>query len=209
MMRCSIAHRKITVGAILMNTIIRSALLVLLALVLAACSRATPYQPESASSSVRGGYSHSQIGPDLFRVRFNGNALTSRETVEAYLLYRAAELTIEQGGDWFTVLDRETEHRVTREIRRDPLYRPWFGPDYGAWSPYWSYRLRGRSWYYWDPWLARPFWADGIDQREIDEYEASADIRIAQGDVPADDLRAYDARQVLTDIGPRVVRPKG
>lgn len=191
-----------------MNSFSRTLLLAALAALLAACSQATPYQPESASSRVSGGYSQEQLAADRFRVRFAGNSLTSRETVEAYLLYRAAELTLEQGGDWFEVLDRETEHTVTRELRRDPLYDPWFGPAYGFWRPYWNYRLVGRGWLYWDPWLARPFWADGIDRREIEEYEASAEIRIAQGPVPAGNLKTYDARKVLADIGPRVEFPK-
>ena len=190
-----------------MRILMRKLLSVLAVLVLAACSQATPYQPESASAAISGGYSHLQIGPDHFRVRFHGNSLTSRETVEAYLLYRAAELTLEQQGDWFLVLDRETEHTVTREIRRDPLYHPWYGPEYGLWTPYWSYRLRGGGWHYWDPYHADPFWADRIDTRQIEEFEASAEIRIGRGAVPADGQRAYDARQVLADIGPRVVRP--
>ena len=185
------------------------ALLACAALLLTNCSQATPYQPESASSAIQGGYSQEQIAADLFRVRFHGNSLTSRETVEAYLLYRAAELTIEQGGTWFRLLDRETEHTVTREIRRDPLYRPWYGTYYSYWLPYWSYRVRGRGWLYYDPWHADPFWADRFDSREIEEFEASADIRIGRGPIPANDTRVYDARRVMADIGPRVVRPKG
>lgn len=192
-----------------MKQFIGPALLACAAVVLTNCSQATPYQPESASSRVHGGYSHEQIAPDLYRVRFHGNSLTSRETVEAYLLYRAAELTVEQGGTWFRLLDRETEHTVTREIRRDPLYRPWYGTYYGYWLPYWSYRVRGRGWLYYDPWHADPFWADRFDSREIEEFEASADIRIGRGPVPTDDTRVYDARRVMADIGPRVVRPKG
>lgn len=187
----------------------RPVLLAGVAALLVSCSQATPYQPESASGGVHGGYSQEQLAPDTYRVRFHGNSLTSRETVEAYLLYRAAELTVERGGDWFTILDRETEHTVTREIRRDPLYRPWYGSYYGYWLPYWSYRVRGRGWLYWDPWHADPFWADGLDQREIEEFEASADIHISRGPLPAHEPRAYDARRVMTDLGPRIVRPKG
>lgn len=176
---------------------------------LAACSQATPYQPASSGSAIHGGYSQQLIAPNHYRVRFHGNSLTSRETVEAYLLYRAAELTIEQGGDWFTMLDRETEHTITRERRTDPYYRPWYGPDYGLWLPYWDYRLRGRGWYSWDPWHADPFWADSIDHRDIEAFEVSAEIRIMRGTVPASDPRAYDARRVIADLAPRIVRPKG
>jgi hypothetical protein len=174
---------------------------------LVSCSQATPYQPESASSAVRGGYSHQQIAADQFRVRFHGNAQTSRETVEAYLLYHAAEVTLEQGGDWFRISDRTTEHTITREQRIDPLYRPWYGPGYRYWLPYWSYRLQGGGWILWDPWRAEPFWADRLDWREVEEFEATADISIGRGPLPGGDPRAYGARQVMADIGPQVVRP--
>ncbi len=172
------------------------------------CSQATPYQPESVSSAVRGGYSHQQIAPDLFRVRFHGNELTSRETVEAYLLYHAAEVTLEQGGDWFKIIDRETEHTITRERRLDPLYRPWYGPGYSYWLPYWSYRFQGGGWLFWDPWHADVFWADRLNGREVEEFEATAEIIIGHGPVPQNDPRAYGARQVIADIGPKVVRPR-
>lgn len=175
---------------------------------LVGCSQATPYQPASSGSAIHGGYSQQLIAPNHYRVRFHGNSLTSRETVEAYLLYRAAELTIEQGGDWFTMLDRETEHTITREPRPDPYYRPWYGRDYSLWLPYWDYRLRGRGWYSWDPWHADPFWADSIDHRDIEAFEVSAEIRIIQGTVPAGNPRAYDARRVIADLGPRIMRPK-
>lgn len=181
-------------------------LLAALALALVACAQATPYQPESASAAVSGGYSDERIGEDTYRVSFHGNSLTSRETVEAYLLYRAAELTLAEGGTWFTILDRETEHRVTREVRRDPFYRPWYAPTYGAWLPYWQYRVRCGGWFYWDPWHADPFWADRIDERLVEEFEASAEIRIGRGPTPRED-RSLDARQVIEDIGPKVKRP--
>jgi hypothetical protein len=44
----------------------------------------------------RAGYSDQQIESNRFRVSFAGNSLTARETVERYLLYRAAELTVQQ-----------------------------------------------------------------------------------------------------------------
>lgn len=171
------------------------------------CAHPTPYQPETAQSAISGGYSDERIASDHFRVTFSGNALTSRETVEAYLLYRAAELTISEGYEWFTVIDRELEHTVRREIRRDPLYRPWFGPAYGAWQPYWRYNLRGQGWYDWDPYHADPFWADRVDERQVDEYVASAEIRTGRGIAPDGNGQIYVARDVLEEIGPQVVRP--
>ena len=59
---------------------------------LAACATPTPYQPNVPGQGSYGGYSEFRVEPDRFRVNFQGNTLTSRETVEGYLLFRAAEL---------------------------------------------------------------------------------------------------------------------
>ena len=79
--------------------------------VLASCATPTPYQPATGSGMYRTGYWDEQIENDRFRVTFAGNSLTSRETVERYLLYRAAQLTVEQGYDYFTLADRDTEKK--------------------------------------------------------------------------------------------------
>ncbi|HVY89226.1 MAG TPA: hypothetical protein VG942_10185, partial [Hyphomonadaceae bacterium] len=81
------------------------------ALALAACATPTPYQPLGAETGVSGGYSSQRIASDRYRVRFSGNNLTSRQTVENYLLYRAAELTAQEGYDWFAMNDRDTERK--------------------------------------------------------------------------------------------------
>jgi hypothetical protein len=78
----------------------------LLTLTLAACSTTpTPYQVVGED----GGYSDQQIESDRYRVKFAGNTATPRETVEDYALYRAAELTLETGKDYFKVVSKEVE----------------------------------------------------------------------------------------------------
>jgi hypothetical protein len=63
---------------------------------LAACEMApTPYQPATASAP---GYSEMRIENDRYRVSFSGNSSTPRDVVETYMLYRAAELTLQSGG---------------------------------------------------------------------------------------------------------------
>ena len=59
-----------------------------LALVLSGC--ATAYQ----SNSLTGGYTDTQLAPDVFRVSFSGNAFTSNDRVQDFALLRAAELTL-------------------------------------------------------------------------------------------------------------------
>jgi hypothetical protein len=81
-------------------------LAVALGLALAACSVSpTPYQAAADGQ----GYSEQQIENDRYRVRFAGNSATDRETVENYVLYRAAELAIQTGHDYFKVVSRDTE----------------------------------------------------------------------------------------------------
>ena len=69
-----------------------------LACLLAGC--ATSYQ----SSGLTGGFRDFQIEGDVYRVAFSGNGNTTRETTQTYLLYRAAELTLEKGFDGFEIL---------------------------------------------------------------------------------------------------------
>ena len=177
-----------------------------LAGLLSACATATPYQPNLPGQAVSGGYSEQRVEANRFRVNFSGNSLTSRETVEGYLLFRAAELTVQEGYDWFAVVDRNTEADRRTYVERDPLYSPWYGPSYGYWRPYWRY-YGGFGWRTWDPWWGDPFWADRMDVRTVTKFEASAEIIMNRGAKPADDPRAFDARAVIANLGPRVTRP--
>lgn len=182
----------------------------LTSLALAACTTATPYQPYRPESAggVHGGYSEQRVKDDQFVVRFHGNDLTSRDRVEGYLLYRAAELTVYNGYDWFEILERRTEHDVRTYTSPDPLYRPWYGPDYPYWRPSWRYYRPGIGWHSWDPWYGGPFWADRMDVRTVESFEAEADIRLHRGVLPANDPRAIDARQVMARLGPTIELPK-
>ncbi|MBT9474028.1 MAG: hypothetical protein V4514_23395 [Pseudomonadota bacterium] len=178
-----------------------------LAGLLSACATATPYQPNIPGQATSGGYSEQRVEANRFRVNFAGNSLTSRETVEGYLLYRAAELTVQEGYDWFSIADRNVERDRRTYVERDPLYSPWYGPSYGYWRPSWRYYGGGFGWRTWDPYWGSPFWADRMDVRTVDKYEASAEIVMGRGAKPADDVRAFDARAVIANLGPRIVRP--
>jgi hypothetical protein len=175
---------------------------------LTACATATPYQPNIRGQAASGGYSESRIETNRWRVTFTGNSLTSRETVEGYLLYRAAELTLDQGNDWFSIVDRETNRDRRTYVEPDPFYRPWYGPSYLYWRPSWRYYGGPMGWRTWDPFWGDPFWADRVDVRTVEQFEATAEIIMHKGPKPADDQRAFDARSVIDNIGPRVKRPE-
>lgn len=183
------------------------AVLAAAALALGACATPTPYQPNIRGQKVSGGYSEVQLEADRFRVTFTGNSLTSRETVEGSLLYRAAELTVQQGYDWFFILDRQTDRDTRTYVEPDPFYRPWYGPSYGYWRPYWRYYGGSFGWRSWDPYWGSPFWADQMDVRTVTRFEASAEIQMRRGPKPADEPRAFDARSVMATLGPQIQRP--
>ncbi len=71
------------------------------ALTFASCATPTSYGP---AKSARGyGFSEQQLGQNQFRIQFRGNAATPRDVVEDYLLYRASELTLQEGCDYFVL----------------------------------------------------------------------------------------------------------
>jgi hypothetical protein len=185
--------------------LLAAATAVALTAAMAACTTATPYQPLSSASRSQGGFGERQIAPDVWQVTFAGNSLTSRDTVEGYLLYRAAELTLQQGNDWFEIVNHDVEHNVTRETY--PAYgsgfgyRPWFGYDY--WRPYWSYYYPSFGWRSWDPFWNEPF----FDTRRIERFQATADIRMHRGAPPAGATQVFDARQVIARLQPTIRLP--
>jgi len=180
---------------------------VALCLGLAACETATPYQPNVPGQATSGGYSENRLEPNRWRVNFVGNTMTSRETVEGYLLFRAAELTLQNGDDWFEMVDRDTERNARTYVEPDPLYHPWYGPGFGYWRPSWRYRTRGFGWHTWDPFWGDPFWADRVDVTTVQNFEATAEIVTHKGAKPPGDPRAFDARAVVDNLRPRIQYP--
>ncbi|MEM9044233.1 MAG: hypothetical protein AAGC81_06035 [Pseudomonadota bacterium] len=149
-----------------------------------ACTKPTPYAP----AEERFGYSDQAIEENRFKVSFGGNTVTSRDTVETYLLYRAAEVTLSEGFDWFRLADQETE--VSTRYRA-------FSTG-GGFGPFF-FRSGFRSGFF-----------TGIGTttaRPISRYEAFANILVYAGDKPAEDPSAYDARSVLQTLGPIIQRP--
>ena len=62
--------------------------LVLAAAAVSLASCATGYQ----QNSITGGFDTIELRPDVYRVSFQGNGFTTRETVQTYWLNRCAEI---------------------------------------------------------------------------------------------------------------------
>ena len=149
------------------------------------CTQPTAYAPAVDGK----GYKEQQLENDRYRVSFTGNSATPRETVENYLLYRAAEVTLQTGHDHFRI--------VRQEIESETVYRTTLsGINSFGFS---------RFHYYYQPIFSN--FATGTS-RPITSYEALANIIVIAGDPNEDDDQTYDARDVLEKLGPTIVRPQ-
>lgn len=152
--------------------------LVLVAL-LTGCATATPYQPLIDGY----GYAEQRIAEDRFRVSFSGNSVTERSRVEDYLLYRAAEITLAEGGTHFLMTDSSTESETTYTQTINTGfgfgYFDRFGTGIGVST-------------------ATP---------QSSRYDAQAVIIVLDEAAERGDLRAFDADEVKKYIGTRLERP--
>ncbi len=180
---------------------------------LGACATATPYQ--AANDGARG-YTNQQIEANRWQISFSGNSLTDRQTVETYLLYRAAELTSQNGYDHFRVVQRETEANrrvVPTGFGYDPYYSNFLcdyrfygrsGRLHGYPRGFYSARNVGfRSGYGFHD----PFWGGSYEYREIVRYDATSEIVMGKGDKP-DDPAYFDAGEVQVNLAGRITRPE-
>lgn len=154
----------------------------LLAGLLAGCATTTPYQPLKSGQ----GYNEQRIEQNRYRVSFVGNSLTPRETVENYLLFRASELTLDSGYDYFVMSDSDTEAR-TRYTQTVSAYG----------GPYW-----GWGW-------GRGGLGIGVSAASPStDYQAQAFVLMFKGKKPDDNIHAYDARAVRDSLQGLIKRPE-
>lgn len=90
-----------------MTELLRFAPTAVASALLLACVAAppTPYQPAVGGF----GYSDQRLERTRWRVTFTSSGSTPPATADIYLLYRAAELTLQNDHDWFVLVDRTRE----------------------------------------------------------------------------------------------------
>jgi hypothetical protein len=89
--------------------------LLLISLLLAACA-ATPYQPMGSN----GGYSELQLNQTTYTVSAQGNDFTSADQVNAILLRRCAELTLNQGYKYFIITSKNSKTLKSYYVESNP-----------------------------------------------------------------------------------------
>lgn len=154
-------------------------------LTFSACSTPTAYKAANGSGP---GYTEQKLQDNLYRVTFTGNRATPRETVENYLLFRAAEITMKEGGDYFLVTRHSTEADTDFQVTSPAVYG-----NYSTHSrfPYYTYGFP---------------WAQSTNVTTNKKYQATAYIRIKNGNMPSDNPEAFDARQIQQNLQNKIVR---
>jgi len=170
---------------------IRLCFAALTAIAISACATSTPYAP---AESGRGyGFAEQKIEENRYRITFRGNSLTTRETVETFLLYRAAELTLQNGYDYFVVVEGDTEANTTYSRSANPAFFGRYGYGFGPYG-YPGYAF---------PYYAYGFgWGSPYDTytREIIRYSAVAFVSMHRGEKPDANPQAFDAKDVVDNL---------
>jgi hypothetical protein len=165
--------------------------LTLAAGLLAGCMAPSPYAPRLVGQST--GYTDRALTQTRYRVTFTGNTVTPRETVESYLLLRAAEVTRAAGYTHFMFDTRNT--RTNTSVQTVPYGPP---PD-----PFWGgYGRRG----YWGGWGFA--YEPAVDVVVRTNYEAYAEIVLLTPEQAAKEPRSLNANEVIARIGPDAAPPK-
>ncbi len=174
------------------------ALSIFTAAILAACATATPYGPAEADGGY--GFSEQRIEKNRYRLTFRGNSSTTRETVENYLLFRSAELTVQKGYDYYIVIEGDTETKKSYSSSG-------YGSFYGSYG-YGHGRGHGGHGFHSFPYYAYGFgggYPYDSYTREITRYSAIAFITMHKGEKPADQSQAFNAREVVENLRPLIL----
>jgi hypothetical protein len=161
----------------------RLILAALAALALGAC--ASGYHARADGES---GYAEQQLGPTRWRVEYTGEGTDLPATVDSYLLQRAAEITVENGYDWFVPAGADAaatdEDIIVEASRPQASTAP-------VWRPRWRRRDRN-DWTDWDP-RGPPENASDMGPSPAPlRYAASAEVVLGRGPVPPGGFGARD-----------------
>ncbi len=186
------------------------------AAILSACATTTPYQPASKPGAFDG-FTQTLIENDRARVSFAGNSLTQRETVENYLIFRAAELALERGYDHFTLEERDTEAK-TRLSSTGTGFNSGFGSPFGysfysprfGWSRFGSFGgSRFGRFGSFNRFGRFGGFNNSFSVREITKYKATAEVKFRNGFVSSNEEgNTYNAREVIENLGSTIVYPE-
>ncbi len=142
-------------------------------LLLSGC--ATSYHREAFFGD---GYSETKLSADRWLVTFAASSFTPRERIDTYLLFRCAELTVENNSHYFALLSAASGDSHPRPTTPTLI-------DHPAWS---------------SNALEAPRESFLPDRR----HAARTIIQIFRGPKPRGYQRVYEAREVIRQLAPRM-----
>lgn len=147
---------------------------------LGACTGPTPYQPATAGF----GYTEEKIEPNQYHVRFVVNSVTLRDTLDKYMMLRAAEITLESGHQYFAIGE------PTRTIK-----------PYGIGTPTSTASVARQRRLLAGSGIRSSFGADSIEL-----YQTDVEVRVIDERTPGSEDEVHDANEVLSRLDPSVER---
>ncbi len=141
-------------------TALKSAAMLTLIFILLSC--ATPYKRAGfGDDGWMGGFISTRIDANTYIISFRGNSSTSYQLAQNYVMYRAAEITINAGYDYFLVTNSS---RMPPENNQHSYYQ--------------------------------------IPCVTCHSNAAVIAIKTFNGSVPIGLANAYDAKEIITHVGP-------
>lgn len=172
-----------------MKTVMKFATLIM-GLTLAACASQPAYR---AAENGGYGYSETKLTDTQYRVYFKGKGSDKTKAMD-YAMLRAAEVTLNEGYDWFVVANRET--MVDREkVSVEPEIG--FSKRYTRVTDCGLVTCRTRV--YPESTLSTGIFVGGQEKSVI---ESALDIQLGRGTRP-DLSSSFDARQVKENLSPK------
>jgi hypothetical protein len=150
---------------------------------LSGCATVPVYGQKTEGAST--GYTDERLAQNRFRVTYSGSASTKRETVEDFLLFRAAQVTLEAGASWFVFDTRDTLAHTT------------YFSDFNGFPPGPGFGWRHR-WEWWP--------GEGAETTTaMTRYQAYAEI-VTLSEAQADaDPHALNAQDVINRLDPKIL----
>ena len=159
--------------------------------IVGACASGPDYAPAANADAV--GYSDQRIETDRWRVSYRGDTKMSSADVQDYALMRAAQLTLENDGDWFEIVTADTDADAKRRYSTQTDYDSQFAVQQSCGLLGCSSRLV--------PVMTRTE-RDVVDNRTV--YEHAIEFRIGKGEALAGSPSVYDAQDTFSTLKARL-----
>ncbi len=159
--------------------------------IVGACASGPDYAPAASAEAL--GYSDQRIENDRWRVSYRGDTKMSSAAVQDYALMRAAQLTLENGGDWFEIVTADTDADAKRRYSTHTDYESQFAVQQSCGLLGCSSRLV--------PVMTRTE-HDVVDTRTV--YEHVIEFRIGRGEALAGSPSIYDAQDTFSTLKARL-----